>query len=180
MLYIGKKFENLQKLDVGFFGNEINVEELKFFTTLNYMNMALFRNLKIFKFYCDEIYKPSPYILYALLTVLKGSQQTLTYFELEFYRFSDVNQIVNMICSKNMPLKCVSFKVVRFLSDADIMQIAKMNNSNELQIKIFMCGRLTPKGVKDVLSYIERNKLNKQLLYDEKILKLSTFCKTTD
>lgn len=45
LLYIGKKFENLQTLDVGFFGEEFNSEEGMNFTKLNGKSLSVFKNL---------------------------------------------------------------------------------------------------------------------------------------
>ena len=176
LLYIGKTFKQLQTLHVGFFGKEFNVDQSKYFSKLNEMNITVFRNLKRFKFFCDDMCKPCPLILNTILTILNGCHKTLTHFELEFYNFADVNEIVDIICSKNMPLRCISFKFLRVLSDASVMKLARLNNNNELQIQMKECGgRLTRNGIKAALTYIEQNRLNKEIVWNERIINLSTF-----
>ena len=97
LLYIGKKFKKLQALHVRLFANNFEIDESKYFSKLNDMNITVFRNLRRFKFFCDDQCKPCPLILNTILTILKGCHETLTHFELEVYKFDDVNEIVNTI-----------------------------------------------------------------------------------
>ena len=173
LLYIGKKFENLQTLDVGIFDENFTVEHL---TKKNNKNFSLFKNLTTFRFLCNSPYKHCPCLLDTILTILNRSQKTLEFFELKFYNWSaDVSKIISFICSKNIPLKCISLMVVK-LFNVDIMNIVKLNKNKELIIKLYNCGgEYNRAGIKAALPYIEQNNLNKQIVWNRDILDGSTF-----
>ena len=59
-----------------------------------------------------------------------------------------------------MPLKYVSFKEIKCLTDKDVMKIVNLVSCNECYIEIYNCFRITPPGIKAVLSFIEENNLN--------------------
>ena len=175
LLYIGKRFKSLQKLNVAFLAknyynilgksNKLYVKHTKFFDELNGMDLVVFRNLKSFSFFCNSIKKTYPFLLKTILTILKGCQETLTSFELTYYNFADVKQIIDFICSKKIPLEFINFSGVEFLTDEDIIRIVQLNSSDELILKIYECPKITRYGENSVFNYISRNKLHKKVVF---------------
>ena len=169
LLYIGKRFKHLQKLDVAFLvkksfqrhakGNELEVKHTKGFDKLNNMNLVVFENLKSFSLFCNNVKETYPLLLDTILTVLKGCQKTLTFFELKFCSFPDVKEIVNFISSTNMALKHISFYSVDFLTDKNVMQIVKANVNDKLLLQIRSCKNVTCEGINAVLNHITQNNL---------------------
>ena len=165
LLYIGKRFESLQGLEVAFLGKIRSQRHSKSFDKLNKKNMLVFQNLKYFKLNCNGIEEPCPFMLNTILTILGGCQKALTSFKLKFYTFPDLKEIVNFLCSKNMSLKFIKFNMVDYLSDADILKIVKLESCDYVKIKIESCGRITENGITASLAYISQNNLNKEIVY---------------
>ena len=172
LLYVGRRFPNLQSLYVAFLGNKlyvnagdnkIDVEQTAYFDILNDMNLVVFTKLKSFSFFCNNIQQPTHLLLDTILTVLNGCQQTLTTFELKFYSFVSIKEIVDYICFKKAPLEFINFKAVQFLTDEDIMQIVQLNNNDKLFLKIEGCKKVTNEGVQAVMNYIAQNNLKKKI-----------------
>ena len=136
------------------------------FNKFTQANHSVFKNLKHFRFYCNWIRKPNPLLFSTIMAVLDGCQETLAKFELEFYDFSDFEEIVDFICSKSMPLKLISFRYVKFFTNIDLMRIAKLNISVEQVIKIEKCWKITPRGIEAASLYIEQNDLKKKIVQD--------------
>ena len=84
---------------------------------------------------------------------------------MESYKFSDIDKIVELICSKTIPLECICFKYDECLSNADVMKIAKYRNCNELKIVIKYCKRITQNGITASKEYISQNNLKKEIIY---------------
>ena len=74
--------------------------------------------------------------MYFHANCLPINVKTLTKFKLEMYTFTDVKEIVNFICSKNMPLKCIKFGYVDYLTDEHVSQIVKLECCDDVKIKI--------------------------------------------
>ena len=167
LLYVGRRFENLQTLEVAFVGMLFSSRKYsKSFNNLNEKNLLIFQNLKCLTFHCNWIRKPRPFLLNTILTILNGCQKTLTKFKLEMYTFADVKEIVNFICSKNMPLKCIKFGYIDYLTDEHVSQIVKLECCDDVKIKIVYCGSVTRNGITASLEYISRNNLRKQIVYN--------------
>ena len=166
LLYIGKRFRNLETLKVGFLGKDIGNKDSKYFDGLHKMNLTMFRKLTCFKLHCNWIYPPYPLNLNTMLTILNGCQNTLTKFELECYRFSDVKKIIDFICSKNMPLKYISFKLVHFINNKDLMKLVKLKCCGERLIIIKRCWPVTRLGIVAALVYINQNNLKIRIKYN--------------
>ena len=165
LLYIGKRFENLQTLEVAFLGiTNISSKYSKYFNRLSKGNLLIFQNLKYFKLDCNWIAKPCPFLLSTILTILTGCQKTLITFKLERYLFSDVEKIVDFIYSKKISLEYISFKYVGCLVDKDVMKLAKLENCKGMLIKIDYCQRITRNGITASLEHISQNNLNKRIL----------------
>ena len=165
LLYIGKRFENLQTLEVAFLGiTNISSKYSKYFNRLSKGNLLIFQNLKYFKLDCNRIAKPCPFLLSTILTILTGCQKTLITFKLERYLFSDVEKIVDFIYSKKISLEYISFKYVGCLVDKDVMKLAKLENCKDMLIKIDYCQRITRNGITASLEHISQNNLNKRIL----------------
>ena len=168
LLHIGSRFKNLQHLSVVYLskGNWNIVETDINFSRFNEMDLRGFGNLKTFKLCYNWVYTPDPLLLSTILTILKGCQKTLTSFTLEFYKFANIEKILDFICSKRFPLKVLSFKCVKLLSDTDIMRIVKVYKSNELFIQILCCLKVTTQGYNAAMKYINENNLNIKILFD--------------
>ena len=77
------------------------------------------------------------------------------------YVYEDIKQIVNFICSKQIPLQTITFENARYLTIEDIMVIIKAQhgrNNKGLIIKTTFCG-FNMNMIEPVLKYIEKNKL---------------------
>ena len=165
LLYIGKRLENLETLDVWYISekfyvcvcpNEHSVKQCTYFDKLINERLVAFESLKCFKIsICNHDHNFNPLLLKTILTVLKCSQKTLTSFHLDDYKFDDVSKIIDFVCSENMPLKFISLKEVKFLTVHDIMKIAKVMNSSDLTMKI----KLTDGGVVKFAKFIKNVEL---------------------
>ena len=165
LLYIGKRFENLQRLEVAFLGRTSSEKHSKSFDKLNKKKLLVFQNLKYFKLYCNWWeYEPCPFMLNTILTILEGCQKTLTSLELEFYPFSDIKEIVKFICSKNIPLKYIKFKSVYYLTDGDVLKIVKLDNLDDVIVKIINCKSITPNEQLALLAYVSQHNLKKKII----------------
>ena len=166
LLYVGKRFENLQTLEVAFVGQFFSSREYsKTFNNLNEKNLLIFQNLKCFTFHCNWSVRPRPFLLNTILTILNGCQKTLKKFKLEMYTYADVNEIVNFICSKNIPLTYIKFGYIDHLTDEHVLQIVKLECCDEVKIKIKYCGTVTRNGIAASLEYISQNNMRKQIEY---------------
>ena len=178
LLYVGKKLKHLQMLVVGYIGNNVTVnfmagkvliDRSKHFDELSDNNLFVFRNLKRFVFtICNYPYdQTQPFLLETILTILKGCQKTLVNFELKFYKFPDVEKIIDYIYCKKMPLKYIRFCHLDSLTAADVMKLAKLNNGNEVLIEIDQCSKkITDEDKQSVLSYISENNLNNEVVFN--------------
>ena len=160
LLYVGKQFKNLQKLEVSLLASKQSSDFDKF----NKKSLNVFKNLKSFKLYCNWLEDDCPFLLNTILVILNGCQKTLTDFKLEAYKFSDIDKIVKFICSKTIPLKCLCFKYDECLSNADVMKIANYS-CDELKIEIKYCKRITLSGITASKEYISQNYLKKEIIY---------------
>ena len=201
LLYVGKRLKNLETLDVGYGSEkfllgsvcpiEHCVKKSTFFDKLNNESLVAFKQLKCFKIcICNYDHDFNPLLLKTIFTVLECCQTSLTSFYLLNYEFDDVNQIVDFICSRNMPLKVLSFKAVHFLTEKHIMKIAKLIKSSELAlkfdstedgvvkfakvikstqlvIKIKKCYQIKPQDLENVLNYIKENNLSIEVKHDK-------------
>ena len=166
LLYIGKRFESLQRLEVAFLGRtSCHYKRSKKYDKLNKKKMFVFKNLKYFKLYRNWlVYDTDPFMLDTILKILKGCQKTLTSFELEFYTLPDIKEIVNFICSKNMPLKHIKFKFVYYLTHADVLKIVKLKKYDGVVIILEDCGRITVNEYEALLKYVSQNNLKKKII----------------
>ena len=168
LLYIGTKFKNLETLEVVYASKKINlsychkfIKKCTYFDKLQNKNLVAFKKLKRLKLdlitYEEDC---NPLLLKTVLSILECCHTTLGRFQFENYCFEDVEQIIGYICSKNMPLKYISFREIKCLTDKDVMKIVNLNSCNGCYIEIYNCFRITPPGIKAVLSFIEENNLN--------------------
>ena len=177
LLYVGKRFQELQTLEVRLLSNifngfkTFNLERSRHFDKLNNKNLSAFENLKRFKFVTNWNGKHVPFLINTILNVLKSSQKTLISFELERYYYADIKKIVDCIClmlSRSMQLKELSFQYVDYINYSDIKQIAEANKNNELLIKITYCNRVSRNGIESVIDYINNNNLKCKIEFTQR------------
>ena len=176
LLFVGKRFKHLETLEVGFLSNTIHhindiqysIKPSKYFDKLlNDTNLDTFRNLKSFSFTtCIYIQYPDPLVLKTILLILKGCQDTLTSFEFVDYK-GDVKELIDFICFKNIPLKYLKFKLIAFLTKADIMKILKRKNNNDLLINIEQCPCISSYYMQIIKDYIKQNSLKIKTIYKD-------------
>ena len=179
LLYVGKRFQELQTLEVRLLSNifngfkTFNLERSRHFDKLNNKNLSAFENLKRFKFVTNWNGKHVPFLINTILNVLKSSQKTLISFELERYYYADIKKIVDCIClmlSRSMQLKELSFQYVDYINYSDIKQIAEANKNNELLIKITYCNRVSRNGIESVIDYLNNNNLKCKIEFTQRNL----------
>ena len=163
LLYIGKKMKNLEVLNVEILYKESIVYQKGCFHELEHLNLVVFKKLKHFRFASHWTKR----LKSTILTILEGSRYTLTSFELVCYFKSDIDEIVDFICSKNVSLEFLHFNTTMFLTDSDLMKTVKLHNNPKLVIKVSgWCKKLTREGVNKVKSFIKQNKLKKTLVIE--------------
>ena len=177
LLYVGKKFKNLQRLHVDYVGNQgtihwfgkfFSIEPSKYFDELNNKSLSVFSKLKQFAFAIRNFKKlTQDYLLKTILTILKCCRKTLVTFEFECYGLDDIKELIDLVCSNFMSLKLIIFKDLPYLTDEDVMKLAKFDNGNEMQIKVLQCKNVTEQGKNAALSYVGEKKLNKKMMFYE-------------
>ena len=170
LLHIGRRFKNLQNLNVCYLGNHscgsFKVEQTNYFDGLNELKLSVFRNLKEFSFFCGYFFqKPVPFMMKTILTILKGCKKTLTEFVLKYCDSPDYIEVIDFICSNKLPLKKLSFKSVHYLTGADIMRIVNLDSCPDLILKIVECKKISRIDRDAVLSHIAHNGLHKTVIF---------------
>ena len=175
ILFLGKRFQNLQTLEVAFSGKDRTIfKDSKYFNKLNWSDMVVFSDLKCLKLHftwrfdrkgCFDKIPWIPYKMKTIFTILEGCQNSLTNFEWYNYSYYDVSHIINFICLKNMPLKYIKLSYIFELNNADVLNIVKMERCDDLKIFIESCWRVTKEGISAALAYINLKKMNKTIEY---------------
>ena len=173
IVYIGKRFKNLQTLDVAYLCKDPTIsKDSKYFDKLNRSNVVVFSELKCLKLHFTWRFDrkgffdkaPSiPLRLNTIFTILKGCQKSLTCFELHSYYYNDVKRIIDAIFSQNVVLERITFDFVYQLGDEDILNIVKFENCDNLKIKLVNCWKVTEEGISAALAYIELKNSNKTI-----------------
>ena len=177
LLFLGKRFKNLQTLEVAFSGKDWTIsKDSKHFNQLNWSDMIVFRELKTLKLHFtyrlnrQGLFNKIPWLPYkmkTIFTILEGCQNSLTTFEWYNYQYYDVSDIINFICLKNMPLKYIKLTYIYELSDSDVLNIIKLESCNDLKIMIKSCWHVTKEGISAALDYVKLKKMNKTIEYSD-------------
>ena len=177
LLYVGKKLKNLHQLNVYYVGNQgtihwfgrlFSIEPSKYFDDLNDKSLSIFRKLKYFEFAIRNHEKlTQDYLLKTILIILKCCRKTLVTFEFECYGLDDIKELIDFVCSNCMSLRLIRFKDLPYLTDEDVMKLAKFDNGNEMLVKVLGCEKVTQQGEEAALSYVAEKKLNKKMMFYE-------------
>jgi len=178
LLYIGKKLEYLQALSVNFthslhFRKKNKFKGDKklpcFENLLCDSYLRVFRHLRELKFNSMGELENVP-VVETLLVILRGCEDTLERLSLEGYDLPDVRRIVDFVCKQKIKLKSLELVELKFITDEDLLRMAKLLVGDNRKLFISDCKSVTNEGLDKVNDYIIANSLEEKFYFESWII----------
>ena len=86
------------------------------------------------------------------------------------YDRPDVKRIIDFVCKQKIKLKSLELVELKFITDGDLLRMAKLLVGNNRKLFVSDCKSVTKEGLEKIDDYIRANRLEEKFYFESWII----------